>query len=84
MIELYSANTPNGIKVPIALEELGVEYRLITVNLAAAEQKQPAFLSHNHNGRIPLLVDFSRAVRPYSSLAFMSAPCSRSDWTTSP
>ena len=59
MIELYSANTPNGIKVPIALEELGVEYRLITVNLAADEQKQPAFLSLNPNGRIPLLVDFS-------------------------
>lgn len=57
MIELYSANTPNGLKVPIALEELGVDYRLIKVDLAAGEQTQPAFLSLNPNGRIPVIVD---------------------------
>ncbi len=57
MIELYSANTPNGLKVPIALEELGVEYRLIKVNLSKGEQKRPAFLALNPNGRIPVLVD---------------------------
>jgi len=57
MIELYSANTPNGLKVPIALEELGVEYRLIKVNLSQGEQKRPAFLALNPNGRIPVLVD---------------------------
>ncbi|SIS08933.1 GST-like protein [Aquipseudomonas alcaligenes] len=57
MIELYSANTPNGLKVPIALEELDVEYRLIKVNLSQGEQKRPAFLALNPNGRIPVLVD---------------------------
>jgi GST-like protein len=57
MIEVYSAHTPNGIKVPIALEELGLEYRLITVNLAAGEQRRPAFLAINPNGRIPAIVD---------------------------
>ena len=57
MIELYSANTPNGLKVPIALEELGVDYRLIKVNLSHGEQKRPAFLALNPNGRIPVLVD---------------------------
>jgi len=57
MIELYSANTPNGLKVPIALEELGIEYRLIKVNLSQGEQKRPAFLALNPNGRIPVLVD---------------------------
>jgi GST-like protein len=57
MIEVYTANTPNGIKVPIALEELGLEYRLITVNLAAGEQNRPEFLAINPNGRIPAIVD---------------------------
>lgn len=57
MIELYSANTPNGLKVPIALEELGVEYKLIKVDLSKSEQKRPSFLALNANGRIPLLVD---------------------------
>lgn len=57
MIELYSANTPNGLKVPIAMEELDVEYRLIKVNLNQGEQKRPAFLALNPNGRIPVLVD---------------------------
>lgn len=57
MIELYSANTPNGLKVPIALEELGVEYRLIKVDLAAGEQTRPAFHSLNPNGKIPVIVD---------------------------
>lgn len=57
MIELYSANTPNGLKVPITLEELGVEYRLIKVDLSKGEQKRPVFLALNPNGRIPVLVD---------------------------
>ncbi len=57
MIELYSANTPNGLKVPIVLEELGVAYRLITVDLSKGEQKRPEFLAVNPNGRIPVLLD---------------------------
>lgn len=57
MIEVYSANTPNGLKVPIALEELGAEYRLIKLDLNKGEQKRPAFLALNPNGRIPVLVD---------------------------
>ncbi len=57
MIELYSANTPNGIKVAIALEELGLSYRLIKLDLARGEQKQPAFLEINPNGRISAIVD---------------------------
>ena len=57
MIEVYTALTPNGIKVPIALEELGLAYRVIPVNLAAGEQHRPAFLALNPNGRIPVIVD---------------------------
>lgn len=57
MIELYTAATPNGFKVSIALEELGLPYTLHPINLGAAEQKQPEFLKLNPNGRIPAIVD---------------------------
>ena len=57
MIDVYTALTPNGIKVPIVLEELGLEYRVIPVNLAAGEQSRPEFLASNPNGRIPAIVD---------------------------
>ena len=59
MIELYSAATPNGLKVPIALEELGMDYHLIQLDLAKGEQKHPTFLKLNPNGRIPVIVDTS-------------------------
>lgn len=57
MIDVYTANTANGIKVPIALEELGVPYRLRRIDLGAQEQKRPEFLRINPNGRIPAIVD---------------------------
>lgn len=57
MIDVYTAKTPNGIKVPIALEELGAPYRIMRVNLGALEQKRPDFLRINPNGRIPAIVD---------------------------
>ncbi len=57
MIDLYTAATPNGHKVSIALEELGLPYRLQVLDLGQGEQKRPAFLAINPNGRIPALVD---------------------------
>jgi len=57
MIDVYTADTPNGVKVPIALEELGVPYRIVRMNLGAQEQKRPDFLRLNPNGRIPAIVD---------------------------
>ena len=44
MIDLYTAGTPNGYKVSIALEELELDYELHSIDLAADEQKTPAFL----------------------------------------
>jgi len=57
MIDLYTAATPNGHKVSIALEELGLPYTLKVLDLAQNEQKTPAFLAINPNGRIPAIVD---------------------------
>ena len=57
MIDLYTAGTPNGYKVSIALEELELEYELHSIDLATDEQKTPAFLQINPNGRIPAIVD---------------------------
>lgn len=57
MIDLYTAATPNGHKVSITLEELGLPYGLHVLDLAAGEQKQDWFLKINPNGRIPAIVD---------------------------
>ncbi len=57
MIEILTADTPNGVKIPIAAEELGVDYRITPVDLAHGEQRSPAFLAINPNGRIPAIVD---------------------------
>lgn len=57
MIDLYTAATPNGYKVSIALEELELPYELRVLNLAEGEQKQPGFLAISPNGRIPAIVD---------------------------
>lgn len=57
MIDLYTAPTPNGHKVSVALEELGLPYTVHAVDLSAGEQKTEAFRRLNPNGRIPVIVD---------------------------
>ena len=57
MLELLTARTPNGFKVSIALEELGLPYDVKSIDLRAQEQKQSWFLALNPNGRIPVLID---------------------------
>ena len=57
MIDLYTAATPNGHKVSIALEELGLPYTLKVLNLSEGEQRHPDYLKINPNGRIPAIVD---------------------------
>jgi GSH-dependent disulfide-bond oxidoreductase len=59
MIDLYTASTPNGYKVSIALEEMGLPYTVHPINMSKLEQKEPAFLKINPNGRIPAIVDRS-------------------------
>ncbi len=57
MIDLFTAATPNGWKVSIALEELGIPYTVHTLDLMKGEQKQDWYLRLNPNGRIPAIVD---------------------------
>ncbi|POA88441.1 glutathione S-transferase family protein [Pseudomonas protegens] len=57
MIDLYTAATPNGHKVSILLEELGLPYEVHALSFDKKEQKAPAFLKINPNGRIPAIVD---------------------------
>ena len=57
MIDLYTWTTPNGFKAAIALEELGLDYRVHAVNLGAGDQYRPEFLAINPNGKIPAIVD---------------------------
>ncbi|MBC2773080.1 glutathione S-transferase N-terminal domain-containing protein [Rhizobium sp. AQ_MP] len=57
LIQLYSLPTPNGVKVSIALEELGLAYEPHLVDFGTNAQKSPEFVSLNPNGRIPALID---------------------------
>ena len=57
MIDLYTAPTPNGWKVSVALEELALPYTVHTVDIIKGDQREPAYLRINPNGRIPAIVD---------------------------
>jgi len=57
MIDLYYAPTPNGWKISIMLEELGIPYTVIPVNIRAGDQFKPEFLAISPNNRIPAIVD---------------------------
>ncbi|KAH7378410.1 glutathione S-transferase [Phaeosphaeria sp. MPI-PUGE-AT-0046c] len=56
-ITLYTEGTPNGLKTSIVLEELGLDYKVVTLDFNKHEQKEPWFLDINPNGRIPALTD---------------------------
>ena len=77
MITVYSANTPNGVKLTIALEELGLvrgsDYTFKILDLSAREQKEPEFLAVNPNGRIPAIVHHKdgRDIRVFESGAVL-------------
>ena len=71
-MKLYTAGTPNGHKVSVLLEELGLPYEVIKISLPDNEQKQPWFLKINPNGRIPALVDDDAGgIRIFESGAIM-------------
>lgn len=57
VIQLYSLQTPNGVKIAIALEELGLPYEPHYISFGTNNQKSPEFLWLNPNGRIPAIMD---------------------------
>lgn len=57
MIEVYTSPTPNGIKVPIALEELGLSYHLHRVDLSRGGMAVPELVAINPNAKIPAIID---------------------------
>ena len=56
-IELHTWNTPNGRKIAVALEEMGLPYTVIPVNITKGEQQKPDFLALSPNNKIPAIVD---------------------------
>ncbi|MEH2484736.1 glutathione S-transferase family protein [Bradyrhizobium sp. AZCC 2230] len=57
LLQLYSLPTPNGVKVSIMLEEIGLPYEVHLVDFGKDDQKTPEFLSLNPNGKIPAILD---------------------------
>ena len=57
MIRLYTWSTPNGVKISIALEELGLDYDVVPVDINRDEQFAPEFLAISPNNKIPAIVD---------------------------
>jgi GSH-dependent disulfide-bond oxidoreductase len=61
MIDLYYWTTPNGHKITMFLEETGLAYRIVPVNIGAGAQFEPAFLAIAPNNRIPAIIDHAPA-----------------------
>lgn len=59
MLEVHAFATPNSVKVPIALEEMGLDYRLVPVDLRRGEHTTDDFKAMNPNAKVPVLIDRS-------------------------
>ena len=57
MIELHTWNTPNGRKISVALEEMGLAYRVVPVDITKGAQHEPGFLAISPNNKIPAIMD---------------------------
>ena len=72
MIELFSANTPNGWKISIMLEEIGYEYEVSSVDLGKDEQFKPGFLKISPFGKIPAIIDHENNESIFESGAILT------------
>lgn len=71
MIDLYTWITPNGLKISILLEELGLSYRAHAIDITKGEQDLPAFRAVSQSGKIPVIVDRDAGVTLMESGAIM-------------
>lgn len=65
MLKVYAFATPNSVRIPIALEELGLPYELAPVNVRTGEQKTESFRGLNPNAKVPVLVDTDDGGTPF-------------------
>ena len=70
-IDLYTWNTPNGRKVSIMLEELGLPYSVIPIDITKGDQLQPDFLQLSPNNKIPAIVDHDAGIHLMESGAIL-------------
>ncbi|KAK5020142.1 Glutathione S-transferase 2 [Cryomyces antarcticus] len=81
-IDLYTTQTPNGIKISITLEELGLPYNVHKIDISKNTQKEPFFLEINPNGRIPAMTDTftdGKPIRLFESGSIMQYLVARYD-----
>ena len=71
MIELFAHGSPNPHKVSIALEELGLAYKVTPLNPYAGEGNTPAYLRLNPNGKVPTIIDHETGITVYESNAIL-------------
>ena len=71
MIDLYTSTTPNGRKVSVMLEEVGLPYTVHALDLKKGEQASPEYRSKNPNGKIPAIVDRDGPVTLFESGAIL-------------
>jgi glutathione S-transferase len=71
VIDLYTTSSPNGFKATIALEELALPYTVHHIKIASGDNRQPAFLSLNPYGRIPVIVDRETNITLFESAAIL-------------
>lgn len=71
MITAYLWGTPNGYKVAIALEEMGLDYEINWVNIGSGEQHEPKFLKVSPNGKIPAILDHETGISLMESGAIL-------------
>ena len=68
---LYTDSSPNGFKITIALEEMGLPYSLRHVRIDEGEHQRPEFLALNPHGRIPVLIDRATGITLFESAAIL-------------
>ena len=71
MIDLYTWTTPNGRKISIMLEEVGLPYKTIPINIREGEQHEPEFLKISPNNKIPAIVDRDTGISMMESGAIL-------------
>jgi GST-like protein len=71
LIELFSANTPNGKKISIMLEEIGYEYKIIKIDLDKGEQFKPEFKKISPLSKIPVIIDQNKNKTIFESGAIL-------------